>query len=88
MTSDEEITEFDQEEEDYHEHEERAVPPPIAHTCSVCLIGPLQVLTLPCKHLVMCIACSERLVLMETEQSHKCVVCRAAIVERMNVYMN
>lgn len=41
--------------------------------CKICLVEPLQVLAMPCRHLAMCQQCDEQLI------DRRCVMCRAAI---------
>ena len=49
---------------------------PAENTCVVCLKAPKNTLLLPCKHLVMCAAC--------TSSSPQCPVCKSSITDCIN----
>ena len=49
--------------------------------CKICLNEPLEVLTMPCRHLAMCQNCDANL------QDRRCVVCRADIEYTINAFV-
>ncbi|KAG9138069.1 hypothetical protein Leryth_001313 [Lithospermum erythrorhizon] len=65
-----EITKFSQQE--YERLQSEKV------SCRVCFDGEISVVLLPCRHRILCSACSER--------CKKCPICRALIEERLQVY--
>lgn len=46
--------------------------------CRICFEGEIAIVLLPCRHRILCSACSEK--------CKKCPICRVSIMERMPVY--
>jgi len=65
-----EITKFSQQEYDRLQNEKVL--------CRICFEGEIAVVLLPCRHRILCSACSEK--------CKKCPICRVSIMERMPVY--
>jgi hypothetical protein len=56
--------------------------PSEAGTCVVCMATPKTVLLMPCRHLCVCKACSDKLTPDRT-----CPMCRNSIVEKITVFL-
>ena len=68
-------------EEVENEEDNDDVPPvtQAANVCKICLDGEARVGTLPCRHVAMCVACSEMLL------DQRCPICRT-IIQSMTTY--
>ena len=52
----------------------------VGNRCKVCLNAEARVVTMPCRHMVMCASCSELI------RDNRCPVCRADIVDSFTIF--
>ena len=58
----------------------RAVPDEDDTKCKICYNNRAKVLTLPCRHAVMCETCAQQL------EDPRCIMCRAPIVDKFVIF--
>ena len=60
----------------------------ISNECKVCFVQHIDILFLPCAHLVMCRYCAEDIVPTAVDGKHtgKCPLCRSPVTQKVNFF--